>query len=208
MSLTSSRSEAEQAFAEARRLDFNYDNLYAEYRKGIGSAGIAGTPYTVAYWPNGATLPQLKLASTGSGLRRAGIREPCRTTLGRSDRQLPERDFVGEEPGRTTSPAPGPAAPARGFDRANRREFAAAVSDLNQALGLDKENPQTYVVCGLTCCVMARDCHSRRMFADEEQQWGYAIQHLRQASWLDRGMVSEVRSPLEDATRSLARLRP
>ena len=91
----------------------------------------------------------------------------------------------------------------RGFDRANRGEFPAAVSDLNAACTLVKDDAQIYRLCGLTCCKMARDCHARGLTADEIQQWQDAIKYLRRAIWLDRSLEYELRHPLEDAQRNL-----
>ena len=93
----------------------------------------------------------------------------------------------------------------RGFDCAKHREFPEAVADLNNALDLekahdpDKDAAQTCRICGLTCCLMARDCHDRRRSADEEQQWEAAIKYFRRAIWLDPDLEYELRRPLEDA---------
>ena len=94
----------------------------------------------------------------------------------------------------------------RGFDHAKRREFAEAVSDLKRALSLYKSSAQTCRLCGLTCCLMAEDCHERGFIAGEKAQWEAAVNDFDLAIRLDRNLEYELRSMLEDAQRNSARL--
>ncbi len=100
----------------------------------------------------------------------------------------------------------------RGFDRANHRQFPNAVDDLNMALDLDrafdtdKDIAQTYRVCGLTCRLMAKDCHDRGRIAEEKEQWKYATQYLKRAIWLDPELEYELQRPLENAESNSTRL--
>ena len=56
---------------------------------------------------------------------------------------------------------------------------------LHRAFDTDKDIAQTYRVCGLTCRLMAKDCHDRGRIAEEKEQWKYATQYLKRAIWLD-----------------------
>jgi tetratricopeptide (TPR) repeat protein len=94
----------------------------------------------------------------------------------------------------------------RGFERANRREFPEAVSDLNRALDLDKNNAQTYRLCGLACFKMAKYSHDRRLTADEKDEWRDGIKYLKRAIWLTPELNYELKSPLDDAVRNLTKV--
>jgi hypothetical protein len=71
---------------------------------------------------------------------------------------------------------------------------------------LDKDNAQTYRLCGLTCCLMAKDCSDRGMTADAKEQWEFAIKYLKAAIWFDRRLEFELRPPLDEAKRNLERI--
>ena len=92
----------------------------------------------------------------------------------------------------------------RGSEHANRRKFEQAVSDLNMALDLDKDNAETYRICGLTCCRMAEDLLERKLFAEAQEQWKAAVKHLKWAIRLDPDLKRVLARPLEDAERGLA----
>ena len=113
-----------------------------------------------------------------------GIRSHCSTALGRSDRQLGKAISL-ENSVRELNPQLAQAYREWGSDHANRREFPQAVSDLNMALDLDKDNAQTCRLCGLTCGKMAKTCHDRRLTAEEREQWDDAIKYLKRAIWLE-----------------------
>jgi tetratricopeptide (TPR) repeat protein len=94
----------------------------------------------------------------------------------------------------------------QGFDLANRHEFKTAVSDLNRACELHRENAQVYRLCGLTCCLMAKDCHDRGAITDAREQWEDAMKYLKRAIWLDRDLDHVLRYTLEDIRRELDRI--
>ncbi|MGO9111308.1 MAG: tetratricopeptide repeat protein [Thermoguttaceae bacterium] len=350
MSLTGRRLEAEKAFGEARRLDLNYDNLYAEYQGGrnlyvayqerTDRAKRGRIEHTTAFWPSDATLPQLKYQATdalkqemfdiaiaqfthileidakatdvwvwcGRGSAYLGKNDPdsaipdferaidldpkfaeayylrgqayakkgfySQTILDstQSIHLQPDRpqayfqravayfkkndfehaladldeavrldpksevqtrsSFAGICVGQGTACIAerhwdkaiasletaisadkngagqlnrqlALAYGERGYDRANRNQFHEAVSDLNNALDLDKDNAQIYRFCGLTCCMMAKDCHGRGPAADEKEQWENAIRYLKWAIWLDPGLKRKLQDWLEDAQGNL-----
>jgi len=95
----------------------------------------------------------------------------------------------------------------RGFDRACKGDFHGAVDDLNKAFNLEKNSAQICRFCGLTCCMMAKDCRSRRLRADERHQWFNALEYMQRAIWLDRGMEYELRDSLDEARRNLGSIR-
>ncbi len=96
----------------------------------------------------------------------------------------------------------------RGFARAKHGEFPEAVRDLNTALDLDKGNAQTCRLCGLTCCLMAKNWHDRGLLTLAKERWQAAIVYLKWAIQLAPELKPELQPELEDAQRSLARISP
>jgi len=91
----------------------------------------------------------------------------------------------------------------RGFDRAKRGDFPEAARDLNAALDLDKGNAQTCRLCGLTCRLMAKNCHDRGLTDAERDNWNATLVYLNWAVWLDPTLEHEVQPALRDAQRNL-----
>ncbi len=96
----------------------------------------------------------------------------------------------------------------RGLDYAKHGEFAKAVSDVNKAVELDGSGAQGQRFYGLMSCEWAKNCHDRRLIADEREQWKSAVRHMKRAIWLDPEIEHLLWRPLDEANRNLDAISP
>jgi tetratricopeptide (TPR) repeat protein len=94
----------------------------------------------------------------------------------------------------------------QGFQYATGGDFPKAIKYLRRARDLNRFGAQTYRLCGLTNCVMARYYHDHGPMADEKAQWRAAVNNLSEAIRLEPHTEPDLAKWLAEARYHLDRL--